>query len=94
MVVVEVGVRVRVRGRARAGVRVGIRARVRIKVRARVKGRVRARVRFRIRVRVRQVSCAEPGVVAGDRICARNEAGIAGGHRAHSYGHLGPRVSE
>ena len=55
---------------------------------------VRVRVGFMVRVRVGQVSGATPGVVASNRVRAREEASIARGHGAHVHAHLGTRVGE
>ena len=62
----------------------------------RVRPRVEVRVRVGVMVRVRagQVSGATPGVVARNRVRAREEASIAGGHSAHVHTHLGTRVGE
>ena len=55
---------------------------------------VRVRVGGMVRVRVGQVSGATPGVVASNRVRAREEASIARGHSAHVHAHLGTRVGE
>lgn len=72
----------------------GLGGRVGIRTRTRPKVEVRVRVGVMVRVRVGQVSGATPGVVARNRVRAREEAGIAGGHRAHLHAHLGTRVGE